>query len=142
MSRSKYQSILNEVGTRAGTSQVDGSALLYFMFHTNGVTEEIAEKSESLLTRLMQDDREWIWVEVDSREHRHVVGKKRIGAMGYTPEDPFDRLTVKLGKVHKRWKNNDEILHPLAPIVEAWVAGGRDQGEKENQEVARQGAQT
>ena len=62
--------------------------------------------------------------------------------MGYTPEDPFDRLTVKLGKVHKRWKNNDEILHPLAPIVEAWVAGGRHQDKKENKEVARQGAQT
>ena len=49
---------------------------LIFMFHTNDVTEEVAEKSETLLTRLMQDNREWIWVEIDSREDPHVPDKK------------------------------------------------------------------
>jgi hypothetical protein len=142
MSRRKYQFILNEIGMCAGTSRVDGSALLDFMFHTDGVTEEVAEKSESLLTKLMQDDREWIWVEVDSREDPHVVEKKRIGAMGYAPEDPFDRLTVKLKNIHKRWRNNqDEGLHPLAAIVEAWVASGKNQEQNENREAARQGTQ-
>ena len=74
--------------------------MLYFMFHTNDVTEEVAEKSETLLTKLMQDNREWIWVEVDSCEDPHVPDKV-IGAMGYDPDDPYNRLIVKLSIVHK-----------------------------------------
>ena len=110
------------------------------MFHTNHVTEEVAEKSETLLTKLMQDNREWIWVEVDSCEDPHVLDKM-IGAMGYDPDDPYNRLIVKLSTVHKRWrKKNDEDIHPLAPIIEAWLASGKDQ-EKVNKEAARQGAQ-
>ena len=95
--------------------------MLYFMFHTNDVTEEVAEKSETLLTKLMQNNREWIWVEVDSCEDPHVPDKV-IGAMGYDPDDPYNRLIVKLSIVHKRWrKKNDEDIHPLAPIIEAWL---------------------
>lgn len=142
MSKRKYHFILNEIGLCTGARRVDGRALLNFMFYTNEVTEEVAEKSESLLTKLMQDDREWIWVEVDSDKDPYLVDKKMIGAMGYSPDDPFDRITVDLLKVHKRWrKRTDGGIHPLTPIVEVWVANGEDQDKKENKEVARQGTQ-
>ncbi len=124
-----------------GTSRVDGRALLDFMFHTNNVTEEVAEKSETLLTKLMQGNREWIWVEVDSREDTHVPDKKVIGAMGYSPDDPYNRLIVELPTVHRTWrKKNDGDIHPLAPIIAAWVASGKTK-KKANKEAARQGAQ-
>lgn len=142
MSKRKYHIILDEIGLCTGARRVDGRALLNFMFFTNEVTEEVAEKSESLLTKLMQDDREWIWVAVDSDKDPDVVDKKMIGAMGYSPDDPFNRITVDLHKVHKRWrKRNDGGIHPLTPIVEVWIGNGKDQDEKENKEVARQGTQ-
>ena len=141
MSRRQYHFILNEIVMCAGTNRVDGRALLDFMFHTNNVTEEVAERSETLLTKLMQDNREWIWVEVDSGEDSHAPDKKVIGAMGYNPDDPYNRLIVELPTIQKRWrKKNDKDIHPLVPIIEAWLASGKDQ-EKANKEAARQGAQ-
>ena len=142
MSRRKYHFILNEIGMCAGTSRIDGRALLNFMFHTNAVTEAVAERSESLLTNLMQGGKEWIWVEVDSRKDPHLVEKKMIGAMGYSPDDPYNRLIVGLPKVHKIWRDRHAgQIHPLAPIIEVWVASGKDQNENKDKEAARQGAQ-
>ena len=66
MSKRKYHFILNEIGLCTGVRRVDGRALLNLMFCTNEVTEDVAEKSESLLTKLMQDDREWIWIHTSS----------------------------------------------------------------------------
>ena len=142
MKKHKYHFILNEIGLCTGARRVDGRSLLNFMFHTNEVTEEVAEESESLLTKLMRDDKEWIWVEVDSGKDPQVVDKKVIGAMGYSPDDPFDRIIVDLLKVHKLWrKRNNGGIHPLTPIVEVWVANGKKQDEKENKEASHQSTQ-
>ena len=40
--------------------------LFDFMFTTDKISSQIAEESENLLTRIMQDDKLWAWTEVDS----------------------------------------------------------------------------
>lgn len=130
----KYHIILNEVGRTVGAGTVDGSALCDFMFNSNEVTAEVADKSEDLLTELMNDGREWFWVELESPS-------KMIGASGFFDQAPLDRVVLGLKKVHKMWRNHGHTtVHPLQPILEAWVAvGGKEN--KADQEAAWQGPQ-
>lgn len=140
MNGHKYNIILNEIGHTVGADTVDGRALLNFMFNTRKVTSEVANKSEDLLTELMNDGREWFWIELDSPESSESSDGKMIGASGYFDQVPFDCIVSRLTKIHKIWMNHGcTTVHPLQPILEAWVDSGGEKV-KANKEVASQGA--
>ena len=100
--------------------------LFDFMFTTDKISSQIAEESENLLTRIMQDDKLWASTEVDSpsapiKPH----GTARIvGALGLNPENTSSFSAVDLQVVHERWKSaadkTPELQHPLIPIIQAW----------------------
>ena len=104
--------------------------LFDFMFHTEQVSADIADQSEKLIKRIMEDGRTWAWAEVDYSKLQGVadiIGRtKLVGALGVGEKDSdFDVLD--LTTVHERWtkyrtKRADNTIHPLRPILEAWYA--------------------
>ena len=77
------------------------------MFTTVKVSSQIAEESENLLRRIMEDDKLWAWTEVDSPSApiKPDGTTKIVGALGLNPENTSSFSVVDLEVVHERWKS-------------------------------------
>ena len=128
--RSEYDKIVDfacgTFRTKSKMKPLPGE-LFDFMFHTESVPAHTAEKSESLISEIMQDGRTWAWTEIDYSAIEKVVSEigteKVIGAIGLDADGTsFDVLDlVSIHKIWKKyWRRNKNMLHPLIPIIEAW----------------------
>ena len=122
----RYEEIIASI---AASTQGSPSAdeLFHFMFTTDQVSPQVAEESEDLLTRVMEDDKLWAWTEVDSASTpiKPDGTKKVVGALGMNPENTSSFSVVDLVVVHERWKSaakkSLDLQHPLTPIIQAWL---------------------
>ena len=131
---------LNEIVRRISpeSEDVDDRALFHFMFHTNRVPSEIVGESERVLTELMQDEKEWIWVEMDaSKASKQNKQKKILGALGFNRENPDEFTMVDLLKVQKSWRSAACDGHPLDPIIEFWLNCGQEEEQEKSKELVR-----
>ena len=121
----RYEEIVASI---AASTQGSPSAdeLFDFMF-TDQVSSQVAEESENLLTRVMEEDKLWAWTEVDSASTpiKPDGTKKVVGALGLNPENTSSFSVVDLEVVHERWKSaakkSLDLQHPLTPIIQAWL---------------------
>ena len=108
------------------TAPPSANELFEFMFSTDKVSAQTAEKSENLLTRLLNDHKIWAWTEVESPKVPLKTDgtTKVVGALGVDPENPFSFSVIDLKIVHEKWTSattvQERIQHPLLPIVRAW----------------------
>lgn len=125
--RTSYEEIVASIApSKQGSPSAD--ELFDFMFTTDRVSSQVAEESENLLTRVMEDDKLWAWTEVDSPSTpiKPDGTKNVVGALGLNPENTSSFSVVDLEVVHERWKSaakkTPDLQHPLIPIIQAWLA--------------------
>ena len=124
--RKRYEEIVASI-TASMQGSPSADELFNFMFTTDKVSSQVAEDSENLLTRVMEDDKLWAWTEVDSPSTpiKPDGTKNVVGALGLNPENTSSFSVVDLEVVHERWKSaakkTPDLQHPLIPIIEAWL---------------------
>ena len=124
--RKRYEEIVASI-TASMQGSPSADELFNFMFTTDKVSSQVAEESEDLLTRIMEDDKLWAWTEVDSpgTPIKPDGVKKIVGALGLNPEHTSSFSVVDLEVVHDRWrsaaKKTPDLQHPLIPIIQAWI---------------------
>ena len=124
--RKRYEEIVASI-TASMQGSPSADELFNFMFTTDKVSSQVAEESENLLTRVMEDDKLWAWTEVDSPSTpiKPDGTKNVVGALGLNPENTSSFSVVDLEVVHERWKSaakkTPDLQHPLIPIIEAWL---------------------
>lgn len=124
--RKRYEEIVASI-TASMQGSPSADELFNFMFTTDKVSSQVAEESEDLLTRIMEDDKLWAWTEVDSpgTPIKPDGVKKIVGALGLNPEHTSSFSVVDLEVVHDRWrsaaKKTPDLQHPLIPIIQAWL---------------------
>lgn len=124
--RKRYEEIVASI-TASMQGSPSADELFNFMFTTDKVSSQVAEESEDLLTRIMEDDKLWAWTEVDSpgTPIKPDGAKKIVGALGLNPEHTSSFSVVDLEVVHDRWrsaaKKTPDLQHPLIPIIQAWL---------------------
>ena len=122
----RYEEIVASI-TLSTQGSPSADELFDFMFTTNKISSQIAEESENLLTRIMEDDKLWAWTEVDSPSAtiKPDGTTKIVGALGLNPENTSSFSVVDLEVVHERWKSaaekSPDLQHPLIPIIQAWL---------------------
>ena len=122
----RYEEIVASI-TPSTQRSPSADELFDFMFTTDKVSSQIAEESENLLTRIMEDDKLWAWTEVDSPSApiKPDGTAEIVGALGLNPKNTSSFSVVDLEVVHERWKSSAEetpdIQHPLIPIIQAWL---------------------
>ena len=113
----KYDTLLKEIHSEAPPART----LFAFMFDSPDVPVEVTEESETLLTKVMDDNRTWAWAEVDLPMIRSgLCEQSMMGAIGIGFDNLREFSVVRLDEVHKRWVQTKEERHPLIPILDCW----------------------
>ena len=99
----RYEEIVASISPSTQRSP-SADELFDFMFTTDKVSSQIAEESENLLTRIMEDDKLWAWTEVDSPSApiKPDGTAKIVGALGLNPENTSSFSVVDLEVVHEK----------------------------------------
>ena len=113
----EYDTLLKEIHPESPPART----LFCFMFDSPDVPVEVTAESETLLTKVMGDNRTWAWTEVDLPMIRTGQGGQSLmGAIGIDFDNPRDFSVVRLDEVHNKWVGTKQERHPLIPILECW----------------------